>query len=81
MEGFAILVAVFVCASVTAINDYQKERQFKKLNSVAEEKRKVTVLRNGIAMNIHEDYLLVGDIMNVTGGMEVYADGILLEAS
>lgn len=81
MEGFAILVAVFVCASVTAINDYQKERQFKKLNSVAEEKRKVMVLRNGIAMNIHEDYLLVGDIMDVTGGMEVYADGILLEAS
>lgn len=32
-------------------------------------------------MDIHEDYLLVGDIVNVTGGMEVYADGILLEAS
>jgi magnesium-transporting ATPase (P-type) len=48
---------------------------------VAEEKRKVTVLRNGIAMDIHEDYLLVGDIVNVVGGMEVYADGILLEAS
>lgn len=24
IEGFAILVAVMVCASVTAINDYQK---------------------------------------------------------
>ena len=32
-------------------------------------------------MDIHEDYLLVGDIVNVTGGLEVYADGILLEAS
>jgi hypothetical protein len=28
IEGFAILVAVGVCANVTAINDYQKERQF-----------------------------------------------------
>jgi hypothetical protein len=36
IEGFAILVAVFVCASVTAVNDYQKERQFLKLNSVAD---------------------------------------------
>ncbi len=24
--GFAIFIAVFVCASVTAVNDYQKER-------------------------------------------------------
>jgi len=36
IEGFAILIAVFVCAFVTAFNDYQKERQFMKLNSVAD---------------------------------------------
>jgi hypothetical protein len=36
IEGFAVLVAVFVCAFVTSINDYQKERQFMKLNSVAD---------------------------------------------
>lgn len=28
IEGFAILVAVMVCALVTAINDLQKEKQF-----------------------------------------------------
>lgn len=75
------MVAVFVCASVTAVNDYQKERQFLKLNTVADEKRKVTVIRNGISMDIHEDYLLVGDIVSICGGMEIYADGILIEAS
>jgi hypothetical protein len=26
IEGFAIFVAVGVCANVTALNDYQKER-------------------------------------------------------
>lgn len=36
LEGFAILVAVFVCSMVTAVNNYQKERQFLKLNSVAD---------------------------------------------
>jgi magnesium-transporting ATPase (P-type) len=50
IEGFAILVAVFVCASVSSVNDYQKERQFMSLNSVADEKKKVTVRRDGIVM-------------------------------
>jgi len=35
---------------VTSVNDYQKERQFLSLNSVADEKKKVTVRRNGITM-------------------------------
>lgn len=26
IEGFAILMAVFICASVTAFNDWQKEK-------------------------------------------------------
>jgi hypothetical protein len=32
IDGFSILLAVLVCALVTAINDYQKEIQFQKLN-------------------------------------------------
>ncbi len=32
IEGAAILIAVAVVANVTALNDYQKERQFQKLN-------------------------------------------------
>ncbi len=28
IEGFAILIAVFVCAGVAAVNNYQKEMQF-----------------------------------------------------
>lgn len=81
IEGFAVLVAVFVCASVTAVNDYQKERQFLKLNSVADEKKKVTVRRDGIPMEIHQDFVLTGDIITINEGMEVPADGILIEAS
>jgi P-type Ca2+ transporter type 2B len=76
-----VLVAVFVCAFVTAVNDYQKERQFLKLNSVADEKKKVTVMRNGINMEIHQDFLLAGDLILVSEGMEVPADGILLESN
>jgi hypothetical protein len=34
IEGFAVLIAVAISATVTSVNDYQKERQFIKLNSV-----------------------------------------------
>lgn len=50
IEGFAILVAVFVCASVAAGNNYQKEKQFLELNSVADEKKRVTVWRGGATL-------------------------------
>lgn len=70
-----------ICAIVTAVNDYQKERQFLELNEVADEKKKVTVRRNGIVMEIHQDFLLVGDIMMINEGMEMAADGILLESN
>ena len=65
LEGFAVLVAVLICATVTAVNDYQKERQFLKLNEVADEKKKVTIKRNGIVMEIHQDFLMVGDVMTI----------------
>lgn len=35
IEGFVVLVAVAICALVTAVNDYSKERQFRKLKGVA----------------------------------------------
>jgi magnesium-transporting ATPase (P-type) len=49
-----------------------------KLNSVADEKKKVTVKRNGITMEIHQDFILVGDIILISEGMEIPADGILI---
>ena len=41
IEGFAIFLAVLICSSVQAGNDYQKERQFQKLNQVADDRKKV----------------------------------------
>lgn len=52
-----------------------------KLNFVADEKKKVSVRRNGIMLEIHQDFLLVGDVVILNEGMEVPADGILIEAS
>ncbi|CAD8078964.1 unnamed protein product [Paramecium primaurelia] len=81
IEGFAILVAVIISTNANAVNDYQKERQFQKLNEVADERKRVTVVRNGKKCDIHMSEVLVGDVVQIFEGMEIPADGFVLEAS
>lgn len=78
IEGFVILLAVAIVALVTAGNNYSKERQFRKIKGVADERKRVTVFRDGDILNIHQDDLLVGDIVEITEGMEIPADAIVL---
>ncbi len=42
IEGFSILVAVFICSFVAAGNDYQKQQQFEKLKEISKAKKLVT---------------------------------------
>ena len=65
IEGFAVLIAVGISATVTSVNDYQKERQFIKLNSVIDERKRVSVIRNGSLIEIHQDFVLTGDIVQI----------------
>ncbi len=81
IEGFVVLLAVAICALVTAVNDYSKERQFRKLKGVADDRKRVTIIRDGKILEIHQDELLVGDVANVNEGMEVPADAILIESN
>lgn len=81
MEGFVILVAISICIFVTAINDYEKERQFIKINSVADARKRVTVIRAGKVEDLHQDDILVGDLVVVGEGMDIPADGYLIEAN
>jgi len=80
IDGFAILVAVFLVVIVTVLNDMKKEREFQKLNEQAESTKKISVIRDGVE---HEDMkltqVLVGDIVMLKSGMEVAGDGILIE--
>lgn len=59
-------MAVIICATVSAVNDYQKERQFLTLNKVADSRKKVTARRNNQNVEIHYDNLLVGDIISLS---------------
>jgi len=80
IEGFAIFVAVVVCSCVTAVNDLQKEKQFRKLKEIAGAKKEVNVWRNGTLIGVHESKLVVGDLVKLSEGMDVPVDILVLQS-
>ncbi|KAK5662281.1 hypothetical protein OQA88_8187 [Cercophora sp. LCS_1] len=78
VEGVAIIVAIAIVVLVGALNDWQKERQFRKLNQKKED-RTVKVIRSGRPSTVSVHDILVGDVMIVEQGDVIPVDGILVE--
>lgn len=78
IEGACIIFAVLVVTIVTAINDYQKEKQFRSLNAVKEDE-KIKVIRNGQPCEVSKFSLVVGDIVRVDLGDIIPGDGIVFD--
>jgi Ca2+-transporting ATPase len=78
IEGVAIIVAILVVVIVGALNDWQKERQFRRLNQKKED-RAVTVIRSGKASRISVHDVLVGDVMVLEQGDVIPVDGVLIQ--
>ncbi|RKP14304.1 hypothetical protein BJ684DRAFT_6008, partial [Piptocephalis cylindrospora] len=78
VEGCAILIAVIIVILVGSINDYQKEKQFQKLNA-KKDAREVKVLRDGQWAQIPIENVLVGDIMSLEPGEIAAADAVLIQ--
>ena len=79
VEGVAIIVAITIVVLVGSTNDWQKERQFAKLNAQKEE-RNVKVTRNGGTeqlMNVYD--VVVGDVLTIEPGEIVPVDGVMIE--
>ena len=77
VEGVAIIVAIIVVTFVGAANDWQKERQFAKLNA-KKENRNVKVVRSGMTQEINVHQVLAGDILLVEPGDILPVDGIFI---
>ncbi|KAJ2520464.1 plasma membrane calcium [Coemansia sp. RSA 1939] len=77
VEGAAIFLAVLVVCFTNAINDYQKEKQFQKLNAKKED-RTVKVLRDGNEVEIGVQEINVGDILLIEPGDIIPVDGVYL---
>jgi len=77
LEGVAILSAVVVVVTVGAVNDYQKEKQFRDLNA-QKDNVDVTVLRDGVTTEVSTHDLVVGDIVLLSTGDVLPADGMVI---
>jgi len=80
IEGFSIFIAVVVCSTVAAGNDYQKQKQFQKLKEISGAKKQINIWRDGNLIAIHESELVSGDIVKISEGMDVPCDMLVLEA-
>lgn len=78
IEGVAIIVAILIVVIVGSLNDYQKERQFAKLNKKKQD-RLVRVIRSGKTVEISVFDILVGDVVHLEPGDLVPVDGILID--
>ncbi|KAH8901093.1 calcium-translocating P-type ATPase [Thozetella sp. PMI_491] len=78
VEGVAILVAVVIVVLAGLVNDWEKQRQFRKLNQKQLE-RDVRVVRLGSSRLMPSSEVLVGDIIHLEPGDVVPADGVLVD--
>ncbi|CAG8470029.1 4094_t:CDS:2 [Funneliformis mosseae] len=77
VEGVAIIVAIIIVVMVGSLNDWQKEKQFQKLNAKKED-RNVKVIRNGRESLISVHDILVGDVLHLEPGDIIAVDGVLV---
>lgn len=78
VDGIAIWVAVLVVSGVGAVNDWQKDKQFRVLND-AKNVIEVKVRRGGRECTIWSNEVVVGDVLLIDAGDKFVADGVYIE--
>ncbi|KAL3533732.1 hypothetical protein ACH5RR_007253 [Cinchona calisaya] len=76
-DGLGIILSIFLVVIVTAVSDYKQSLQFKDLDR---EKKKIfiQVTRDGFRQKISIYDLVVGDVVHLSIGDQVPADGIFV---
>ncbi|PNY26836.1 Calcium-transporting ATPase [Tolypocladium capitatum] len=77
VDGVTIMAAVMIVVVAGALNDYQKEQQFARLNKKKED-RTVKAIRSGRSVEISVFDVLAGDVLHLYPGDLVPADGVLI---
>ncbi|KAF7515130.1 hypothetical protein G7054_g14743 [Neopestalotiopsis clavispora] len=78
VEGVAIIVAITIVVLVGSLNDWQKERQFAKLNKKKQD-RVVKGVRSGKTVEVSVFDILSGDVVHLEPGDLIPVDGILIQ--
>jgi len=79
-ETIGIAIAVILASFISTISEYGSEAAFKKLQEDASN-IKVKVFRNNLLEEIIINDIVVGDIVKLTTGDSIPADGILINGS
>lgn len=78
-EGVTIYLAVLIIVTVTATNDYIKDKQFRKLNEIRKERKALVIRNNGKTQQISTYDLVVGDIIRFKQGDYIPADCLMID--
>jgi len=77
-DGAAIFFAVILVTLVSALNNYQQQKQFAAVD-VSKELDPVTVIRSGRQFSVDPSELLVGDLVLLAAGQRIPCDGIMVQ--
>lgn len=78
IDGVSILCAVFIVVVVSSYTNYTKEKKFRELNDKNMSMIKTFIKRDGKIIESSPDEVLVGDIVKISNGSILPADGILI---
>lgn len=80
IDGFAVLLAVFIVVIVSAFNESSKEKKFRAMDKQNNE-RDVIVVRNGEQEHCKNIDIVVGEIVLLKVGNEVPCDGLYISGT
>lgn len=83
IEGASIFFAVGIIVTVTAGNNYMKEKQFQKLKARQQDNQTVAVFRGlkGETITVPTGDLVVGDLIKIEQGSQIPADCFVVSAN
>ena len=76
-EGAAIIFAVVLVVLVGSTNEWKQQKQLANLDR-SEEADLITVIRAGKSQQIHPEAVLVGDVVLLSAGNFIPADGVIV---
>lgn len=76
-ETGGIIVAIFLATAISTISEHSSHSAFEKLN--ASSKSTAQVYRGGEVRSLEADEIVVGDIVLLSAGVKICADGVLID--
>lgn len=81
LEGAAISFSIAIVINVGALTEWSKERSFRKQQLELENTAAVTVIRHGTDYKMNPRDIVVGDLVRITYGCTIPADGYIVESN